>query len=267
MQKYLKLFLLIILIVPSCYISSNTTKFNTIFEKMKKYYKDPNNNKNDFFYDLESIIAVDSSNEYALSNSVYYLLSRNDSLSLEKCNDYIIRLIKSNPHNPLYAILKFRLYEKIVINYVNYGDIISSSTLFNTALDSFIIYSNKLSHDYKDVHFVRLNILWYLDFDNFSEAELYLVKSLIILGKTNYKKNLLKIFNRFIGLNVVDDLGVYNIPYLNEKNIEHYLHNFYTSPSRDYIRKFYKLNILVPRNPEINLFPLKYHNYLEKLIN
>ena len=258
-MRYLNfIFILSILIFFSC----SENQYQIAFTKMKDnfyYPSEKNSNFDSLFY---SILEKDSLHTKTLLNLSYYLLSRNDSVSLNKCFKYIKGLKKQDSNQPLYLLLEFKLYEKIVDEQVIYGNDIKSYFKIKI-IDSFLAKANTLSEKFADIYFIRLNVLPYLDYNNFEEMEDYLIESLYIKVDPAYNSKIMKYLDGFIEFYAWGDFGIGNITRYRDTYIESYLHNFFTGQIEgEIIRQFYGLNIFDVKKPRIQKYPRKYQKYL-----
>ena len=252
-----------IIIYFLCLLKCSSNNFQNAFNEMKEYYMGEKVEQN-FIIGFESVLKKDSLNENALSNSIYYLLSRDDSVSISKCYKYINRLTTAYPNNPLYSTLEFVFYEKIIKEYIIYGTLDFDFYFTQKILNNFVDLAKTLSTKFKNIHYVRLQILYYLNFSDFDEMEKYLIQSLYIYEHNNYKKDLKAKLINFIEIYPISGLTFNNITLLRRYQIFSYLHNFYNSPvDMEIIREYYNFKEIDIKRPSVNRFPLIYQDYLK----
>jgi len=252
-------YILIIII----YISCSENQYQIAFDKMKDNFKYPNDKSSDFESLFYNILKTDPIHTKTLLNLSYYLLSRHDSVSLNKCYKYIGSLIKQDPNHPLFLLLEFKLYEKIVNERVIHGNNFESYFKIKI-IDTFLSKANTLSNNFSDIYFIRLNVLPYLEYRNFEEMEDYLIESLNYKDDSTYNSKISKYLDGFIEYDTEGDFGFGNITQYRDHNIEHYLHNYYTGKKvqGSIIRQYYKLNEIEVKKPRIKEYPIKYQKYL-----
>ncbi len=247
------------------YFSCSENQYQIAINKMKEDFNNPIENNSDFEILFYSILEKDSLHTNTLLNLSYYLLSRHDSVSLNKCYKYIRTLKRQDPNHPLYLLLEFKLFEKIVNERVIYGNDFESYFKIKI-IDTFLSKAKTLSENFSDVYFIRLNVLPYLEYNNFEEMEEYLIESLNIRDDSAYNSKISNYLNGFIEYYAMGDFGFGNITKYRDHNIEHYLHNFYTGKKvqRSIIRQYYDLNEIEVKKPRIKKYPMKYHKNLTR---
>lgn len=261
---------MLILISGSLFLLNwNNIYFYFAFEKMKEFYSDPSSYiKTDieFLNDLENIIESDSLYEPALVNAAYYLISINDPISEETGYNYIQRLRKINPDEPLYYAMEFVFYEKMVSRYFTLGKEDCNTSLCKTSLDTLLDCARNLNSKFTDIYYIRFNVLDYLEFENFDEREKYLLKTIEILEDEGIRTNTIKSLDNFIEKYGFEGLFIHNVTYIDDYYVEDYIGKFYTlSHFKSYLQRYYGINFGLDGDikPELEKFPEKYRDYLK----
>jgi len=246
--------------------------FDFWYSKATRYLNSPpieqlTNSSNEAFNRLELILKLYPNNKKTLLNSSWYMLKFiGDSTEFTKCYRYINKLKALDPENPLYLMLEFTFYKQIAYYYFTEGEFGFKFNFNQTALDTLPKLAEHYRHKFRNIHYVRLNILPYLSFNNFRERENYLIKSLEIYENKQYQEQLKSALHKMHFIEV-DSNTQRHIAYLTRESINAFLKMFYNKSLLRYFRQqYYHINLnLQNRDPCIKSFPADYRTFVANI--
>ncbi len=246
--------------------------FSICYNKAKDYFGSSakvklTNSSDHIFKDMERVLILNPENKSALLNLSWYMLKFiGDSTKLNRCFQYIKKLKSLDPDNPLYLMLEFNFYDQIAFYYFAEGDFLFKFNFNQTALDTLPVLAKIYQDRFKTNHYVRLNILPYLEFENFKKREKFLIETLKIYENKKYKSKLINSLKQMHFIEA-DAKTERHIAYLDENSIKIFLEHFYNISFVEKLKaQYYKMNFnLNNRIPSIEKFPLKYKNFLKNL--
>lgn len=248
--------------------------FNFYYKKAKNYFSLPPEVQlttipscDHIFENMEKVLVVNPNNKKALLNVSWYMLRFiGDSTKLIRSYHYIQKLKSMEPENPVYLMMEFKFYDQIAENYFIQGEFLFDFSFKQTALDTLPILAKIYKDKFRNIHYVRLNILPYLEFPNFTQREDYLVETLKIYEDEKYKQNLKAFLKELKFIEIVGS-PQWQITYFNQIFINNFLEDFYNPSIEDHFRaSYYHINFnLDNRKPDMDKFPEKYKAILANL--